>query len=604
MSHDDRAGEPAHGAPARLANHFVWWLSLVMMTIATAPVARAQVGAPLPPIFDPTGRYGEPPPPLRKEFQRPTPPPGPTLPPVPLSPEEPTEKPLGKIRVFVKDVHVVGNTVFSDEELAAVSEPFRNRALTTEDLERLRLSLTLLYVNRGYLTSGAIIPDQDVKDGVITVQIIEGKLSRIDVEGNKWFASSYLRDRVARGVRQPVALGPVQERLQLLQQDQRIERINAELRPGDQQGESVLNLRVTDRNPFHGSIEVNNYQTPLVGEVRGLATLIDDNLTGHGDPVRLTYGQSRGAIPIIDAAYAVPLNRYDTTFSPYYRRNDYKLVESPFDVLSLKTNTEIIGMSLRQPVYRTVNDEVALMLVGEHLFIQSFVFGNVPFSLFPGFQNGIATVSALRFIQEWTHRTLDTVVALRSRFSVGLNVLGATINSDSSTPDGQFFSWLGQGQAIKQFGDNLLNMQLLGRMDLQLTNSPLFPQEQVAVGGRFSVRGYREVTLLRDNVYLASIESRFPLWRWASGEPMVQFAQFVDAGHGWNLGQNRAFATQPNANLPSTLASVGVGLRWNILPKDRANFEVYWGQRLNHVPRISNTIQDHGVHFGVVVNLF
>ena len=575
-----------------------------MMTVLTAPVARAQVGAPLPPIFDPTGRYGEPPPPLRKEFQRPTPPPGQTLPPVPLLPEESTEKPAGKIRVFVKDVHVVGNTVFSDEELTGVTEPFRNRTLTTEDLERLRLSLTLLYVNRGYLTSGAIIPDQDVKDGVITVQIIEGKLSRIDVEGNKWFASSYLRDRVARGVRQPVALAPVQERLQLLQQDQRIERINAELRPGDQQGESVLNLRVTDRNPFHGSVEVNNYQTPLVGEVRGLATIIDDNLTGHGDPVRLTYGQSRGAIPIIDAAYALPLNRYDTTFSPYYRRNDYKLVESPFDVLNLKTNTEVIGMSLRQPVYRTVNDEVALMLVGEHLFIQSFVFGNVPFSLFPGFQNGIATVSALRFIQEWTHRTLDTVVALRSRFSVGLNVLGATINSDSSTPDGQFFSWLGQGQAIKQFGDKLLNMQLLGRMDLQLTNSPLFPQEQVAVGGRFSVRGYREVTLLRDNVYLASIESRFPLWRWASGEPMVQFAQFVDAGHGWNLGQNRAFATQPNANLPSTLASVGVGLRWNILPKDRANFEVYWGQRLNHVPRISNTIQDHGVHFGVVVNLF
>jgi hemolysin activation/secretion protein len=196
------------------------------------------------------------------------------------------------------------------------------------------------------------------------------------------------------------------------------------------------------------------------------------------------------------------------------------------------------------------------------------------------------------------------VVAVRSRFSVGLNVLGATINSDSSTPDGQFFSWLGQGQAIKQFGDNLFGMQLLGRMDLQVTNSPLFPQEQVALGGRYSVRGYREVTLLRDNVYLASVESRFPLLRWSSGEPMVQFAQFVDVGHGWNLGQNRAFATQPIATLPDTLASVGVGLRWNILPKDRANFEVYWGQRLNHVPKISNTIQDHGVHFGVVVNLF
>ncbi|HKN88298.1 MAG TPA: ShlB/FhaC/HecB family hemolysin secretion/activation protein [Nitrospiraceae bacterium] len=582
----------------------MWWLTLVMINLVPIAAARAQVGAPIPPIFDPTGRSGQPPAPLRKEFERPIPPPREVLPPVPLPPSEPGERPSSNVRVFVKDIRVIGNTIFSNEELADVTEPFRNRPLNTEDLERLRLSLTLLYVNRGYLTSGAIIPDQDVKDGIITVQVVEGTLSRIDVEGNKWFASSYLRDRVARGIRTPVMLPPLQERLQLLQQDQRIERINAELRPGDQQGQSVLNLRVTDRNPFHGSVEVNNYQTPLVGEIRGLATVVDDNLTGHGDPLRFTYGQSRGAVPIIDAAYALPLNRYDTTFSPYYRRNDYKLVESPFDVLNLRTHTEVIGMSLRQPVYRTVNDEVAISVIGEHLFIQSFVFGDVPFSLFPGFQNGVATVSALRFAQEWTHRTLDTVVALRSRFSVGLNVLGATINADRSTPDGQFFSWLGQGQAIKQFGDKLLGMQLLGRMDLQLTNSPLFPQEQVAVGGRFSVRGYREVTLLRDNVYLASVESRFPLWRWANGEPMVQFAQFVDVGHGWNLGQNRAFATQPNANLPDTLASVGVGLRWNMLPKDRANFEVYWGQRLNHVPRISNTIQDHGVHFGVVVNLF
>jgi hemolysin activation/secretion protein len=187
---------------------------------------------------------------------------------------------------------------------------------------------------------------------------------------------------------------------------------------------------------------------------------------------------------------------------------------------------------------------------------------------------------------------------------VGLNVLGATINSDSATPDGQFFSWLGQAQAIKQFGEKLFGLQLFGRMDLQVTNSPMLPQEQVAVGGRFSVRGYREVTLLRDNAFLASVESRFPLIRWASGEPMVQFAQFVDVGHGWNLGQNRAFATAPNANLPDTLASVGVGLRWNILPKDRAAFEVYWGQKLNPVPKVGNTIQDHGVHLGIVVNLF
>lgn len=584
--------EDVHVAP----RFFSIGIAMVMVLAGTTSFAQTTI--------DPTGRSGQPPGPLKEEFQRPHPPPSPVLPIVPLPPAPEELRRPGTIQVFVRDVMVTGNTVFSDAEIAEVTAPFKNRTLVTEDLERLRLALTLLYVNKGYLTSGAMIPDQDVAAGVVAVHIIEGKLTNINVEGNRWFSSSYLRDRLERGSQTPVLLEPLQEQLQLLQQDRRIERINAELRPGNAQGESQLNVRVEDRQPFHASLEVNNYQSPLVGEARGIGTLTHDNLTGHGDPISLSYGHSTGAFPIVFGSYELPLNRYGTTFSPYYRRYDFKLIEQPFAPLQLNTNTEIIGMSLRQPIYRSVTDEVAFSIIGEHLFTQSFVFGNLPIDLFPGFQNGAATVSALRFAQEWTHRTLDTVLALRSRFSVGLNVLGATINSNSDTPDGQFFSWLGQAQAIQQFGEKLFGMQLLERMDLQLTNSPLFPLEQVSLGGRYTVRGYREVTILRDNAFIASIESRFPLLRWASGEPMVQFAPFVDVARGWNLGQNRPSPIAPSANFPDTLASIGAGLRWNILPKDRASFEIYWGQQLNHVPRISNTVQDHGVHVGLVVNLF
>jgi hemolysin activation/secretion protein len=567
-----------------------------MSLLATSPA--------LGQVIDPTGRSGQPPGPLKEEFQRPHPPASPVLPIVPLPPEEEAPTKPGGVQVFVRDIMVTGNTVFSDAEINEVTAPYKNRKLATEDLERLRLALTLVYINKGYLTSGAIIPDQDVQAGVVVVHIIEGRLTDINVEGNRWFRSSYIRNRIELGNETPVRLEPLQDQLQILQQDRRIERINAELKPGDEPGQSTLNVRVQDKQPFHASIEVNNYQTPLVGEFRGIGTLTDDNLTGNGDPLSISYGQSSGAFPIVYGSYELPLNRYGTTFSPYYRRYDFKLIEEPFSPLNMKTNTEIIGMALRHPVYKTVTDEVALSIIGEHLFTQTFIFGDIPFDVFPGFQNGVATVSALRFAQDWTHRTVDTVFALRSRFSVGLNVLGATINPDPDTPDGQFFSWLGQQQFIKQFGDKLLGMQLLQRMDLQFTNSPLFPLEQVAVGGRYTVRGYREVTLLRDNVFLFSVEPRFPLWRWASGEPMFQLATFVDVGHGWNLGQNRPSPVTPNPTLPDTLASVGAGLRWNILPKDRASFEVYWGQQLNHVPKAGNTIQDHGVHLGLVVNLF
>ncbi len=146
-------------------------------------------------------------------------------------------------------------------------------------------------------------------------------------------------------------------------------------------------------------------------------------------------------------------------------------------------------------------------------------------------------------------------------------------------------------------------MQLLGQMSLQLANDRLFPLEQMPVGGRFSVRGYRENTLIRDNAFLASVESRFPLMSYATGEPLLQFAQFVDFGRAWN-----AKGGTPE---PDSLASVGLGLRWMILPKDRARFEVYWGAPLNfnqvHRPDSSSpsydNLQDNGVHMQIVIQV-
>ena len=566
-----------------------------MLTMLAGTSAYAQ--QPLPPIFDPTGRSGEPPAPLKKEFKPPTPVPLPTLPLVPIPPEGEEKKPLGQIQVFASSIHVTGSTVFSDAELDEVTAPYRNRILTTEDLERLRLALTLLYVNRGYITSGAIIPDQDVTFGVITVQIIEGTLAKINVEGHDWFRAGYLRDRIERGAQTPLRLEPLQERLQLLQQDPHIGQINAELRPGEKRGDSIMQLRVKETSPWKAWLDFSNYQTPVVGAERGLATIAHQNVTGNGDAFSFTYGKSRGVNPIVDTSYSLPLNRYDTTFIASYRRNDSLVVDKAFRALDLNAESEIIGFTLRQPIYRTLSDELAVAITGEHLsnkVTSIFDTAGLPSLFIPGSSNtGVSTVSALRFIQEYVHRTSTSVIAARSRFSVGLDVLSATNNS-GQLPDGQFFSWLGQVQAVRRF-DDWWGMQLLGQMSLQLANDRLFPLEQIPVGGRFSVRGYRENTLIRDNAFLASVENRYPVLKFASGEDLLQFAQFVDFGHAWN-----AKGVTPD---PQTLAAVGLGLRWNILPRDRARFELYWGLPLNHVPHPPGNLQDHGIHFQFVVQV-
>lgn len=556
----------------------------------------AQVG--LPPVIDPSGRSGLPPPVQQEKPLQPERSPTEILPPVQSFPGEPQEKgPV--LRVFAKKINLVGSTVLSQQEIDQLVAPYENRTVTTEDLEELRRRITLAYIDKGYPNSGAVLPDQVVTDGKITMQVVEGRLSEIHIQGTKWFRPSYLRDRIALSAGPPFNMNPLRDRLQVLLQDDRLERLNAELKPGAVPGEAILDVAVQEANPFRAFVEYNNYINPTVGENQLRGTVAHNNLTGHGDILSLSFGASAqaspykvGVLPSLNAAYAIPLTKYDTTFLAGYRFFNFKVIEDPFRPLDIKSETQIFTLSLRQPVYRTLNDEVAIAIVGEYEQNANLL-GGIPFDFVNGMQNGFGNVAALRFIQEWTHRTTQSVFSVRSRFSTGLDVLGATVNGAPGAADGQFFSWLGQAEWLKRFEST--RIELVNFLNMQLANDHLFPLEQMAVGGRYSVRGYRENTLLRDNGFVYQFETRFPVWSSSEGFPYVQFCPFADVGHSWSAKGTTAS--------PQTLASVGAGLRFNFATI--ANLNVYWGRRLvsNTISNPHDSMQDEGVHIQFVLNL-
>ena len=545
-------------------------------------------------LRDPTGRSGEERKPLPKEIQPLTPP---IQIPVPKPPEEKVE-PFHLPRIFVREIKITGNTVFSDETLKEVTAPYENRELSDTDLESLRLALTIYHINKGYINSGAVIPDQTIMDGVITIHIVEGKLTNIEVEGNKWFRSGYIQNRIRLGAGPPLNIYALQERLQILQQDDRIQKLNAELKPDVRRGDSVLKVQVQDENPFKIFLECDNYQSPSVGSVIGRITLLDQNLTGFGDVLTFTYGQSSGIFPEIDVSYTLPFTAYDTTLILRYRKNDFNVIQEQFKDLKIESKSDIASIAVRHPFYRTLNHEFTLGLMGEYLRNKTFL-DDEPFSFSPGVKDGKSVVSAIRFMQEYLYRDLIQVIAVRSRLSLGINALGATSNPGEEVPDGRFFAWLFQVQWARRF--NFLNLQTIARVDLQIANKSLLPLEQISVGGRYSVRGYRENTLVRDNGFIASVESRIPLVRNHPLADFLEFCQFVDYGNAWNT------------DLPTpkerSLSSVGLGLRWAATFRYpilwRPQFELYWGVPLKHVDTPGKwNLQDSGIHFRFLISAF
>jgi hemolysin activation/secretion protein len=571
-------------------------VSVLCVVAWFAAAAQAQ----LPPL-DPTLRSGDQAPLLREEPRRG---PGDVLPPIVPPPLVEPSEPFARQRVLVKDIRVVGSTVFSAEELARVTAPYINREVSAEDLEALRRALTVLYISRGYVNSGAILPDQRVADGVVTYRIIEGALTGIDVHGNRWFRSGYFRNRLSLAGKPPLDVSALQREIQMLLQDERIQRLSAEVKPGVRPGEALLDLTVEEQFPLKLWLDVNNYQTPSVGAERGIVTLAHQNLTGNGDVLTLRYGKSSGLHPLLDFRYAIPVTPVDTTLSFQYRRNTFAVVEPPFDELEIENESEIFTLGVRQPVYRSPTTEFAVELVGERLSSNSSLFGE-PFTLTPGARNGESIVTALRAALELVHRRQNQVIAARSRFSVGVDALGSTIH-DRGLPDSHFFSWLGQFQWVRRLGvsdiPQIADSLLILRSDVQLADDSLLTLEQIAVGGRYSVRGYRENTIVRDNAIIASVEARIPLVqnvRWAD---YLQVAPFFDYGRAWQ--------SKGRTEEPRSISSVGVGLRWGLTLRSavpvRPSFEVYWGHALENVKTLStkHNLQDDGVHFQFVVGFF
>jgi hemolysin activation/secretion protein len=506
-----------------------------------------------------------------------------------LAQEDLTEHfPVGPI--FIREIRVTGSSIFSQEELERTTASYVNRTVTAEELEELRRELTLIYVNKGYISSGAIIPDQTIIQDSIRIHIVEGSLSEVDVEGCRKFDPQYFEKRLRIATAPPVNINSLQRRLQLFQQDPRIRQINSELKPGNRPGEAMLTVSVKEENPLRFRVAFNNYRPPSIGSEQGLFIMDHQNFLGIGDIFHFAFGLSEDFESEIDLNYTLPINAYDTTASIRFRKADFAVIEEAFEPLDITSKSKILEFTLRHPIYRSPRQEFALAITGGYLQNESFLL-NIPFDFGPGTEDGKAVTTVLRFSQEWTFRTRNQVVAARSRFNVGVDALDATTIENSTIPDSKFVSWRGQFQWARHF--DFLDSQVVFRTDLQLANESLPSLERIAVGGRYSVRGYRENLFLRDEGLIASLESHIPLIRDKNWADVLQLVPFMD--YGW--AENKDLPTAD----PRYITSIGVGLQWEatLLSPYKLNprFEIFWGIPLRDVETSEWNLQDVGIHF-------
>src|SRR5579883_133270 len=257
-----------------LASLLVWLLPVKALSANPAiqlPVTIAQAGTTIAQVPPPNPNQPPPqvpdpsqlaPDPNRDRFTQPTPTPTPTppaqvqpvLPPTPTpSPESPPTTPTPTLAVT--KVEVTGSTIFGPKELNPITQKVEGQTVTLEQLRQVADAITQLYLDRGYITSRAILADQTVTNGVVQIRVVEGSLEKIDVEGTQRLNSSYVRNRIQLGANPPLNRDRLEDQLRLLKADPLFTNVEASLRPGTQLGQSILIVRVTEAKAIDGLVE-------------------------------------------------------------------------------------------------------------------------------------------------------------------------------------------------------------------------------------------------------------------------------------------------------------------------------------------------------------
>ncbi|MDZ8050327.1 MAG: ShlB/FhaC/HecB family hemolysin secretion/activation protein [Aulosira sp. ZfuVER01] len=511
-------------------------------------------------------------------------------------PTQPSPTPsVNPERIYVRKIQVIDSTVFNEQQLNKVVQPFEGRELTLEEIRKAADAVTQLYLNNNYINSRAIPLAQKPgsTDGVVVIRVIEGRVADIEVQGTRRLNPSYVRSRIRLGAGIPLNTIKLEEQLKLLRLDPLFTNVEASLRPTGKVGQSILIVRVEEANSFTSSFSIDNYSPPSIGSERFGIELRHRNLTGNGDELAGSwYRTFTGGSDVFDFSYQIPVNPMNGKIRLRFAPNRNEITQPPFDQLGIKANQDVYDISFRQPLMRSPREEFALSLGFTYQDGQTFLFDQLPtpFGIGPDI-NGVSRTSVFKFSQDYVRRDPQGAWYLQSQFSLGTGLFDATLNQNP-IPDGRFFSWLGLIQRVQQLNeDNLLLIQA----ELQLTPDSLLPSQQFVIGGGQSVRGYRQNARSGDNGFRVAIEDRITVERNEAGLPKIELAPFLDLGAVWNQSDNPN--KQPNQTF---LASAGLGLLWNqALGIDRMTMRLDYGIPFVELSDRGNNAQDDGFYFSI-----
>ena len=477
----------------------------------------------------------------------------------------------------------------SFSEVSRIAQPYMGKAVDFGDLDDICKQVTAYFesVNQPVVT--ALVPEQEIRGGVVQILVVRGKMGQVSVEGNRYFKSDNLKSVVRLKEGDDIDLGTLTDDMNWLNGNP-FRQVEPSLSPGQSSGQTDVVLEVKDRFPIRPYVSYDNFGIQSLGYDRYSAgASMIDIWSGWDQQLNYQYLTSGGFNALISnsGSYSVALPwEHSLTFLASYSKSNpdavgplvqsgyYWQVSGRYNI-PLPTLNVLDGLDYRHQVYAGYDFKAA----NSDLFFNGA-------ALDPVYNGLVGLYNISQFVLGYGLNLTDPLGSTSFETVLYGSPGGMTTDNSNSSfqnidggADAQYiYGKFSLNRVFRLPGDACL--MLSGQ--IQQADSNLMPSESFGIGGYDTVRGYDQRSSNGDNAYLGNIEIRTPpisIWQLAgAGEALDQlvFLGFLD------YGQVLQYSSDTITSVNSHLMSVGPGLRYNIGPYFNVRFD--WGFQLQQAP--------------------
>lgn len=527
----------------------------VLCAALTAPAALAQSVPPvsLPPSLDPNR--------LEQRFDRPVTPQ--SLPEIEMPAPEKAPPPTDaeRVKLTLTELQISGNSVYDADALSPLWRDLLNRPVTLADLYAVRDAITSKYRSDGYVLSQAIVPAQRIRNGVVRLEVVEGYVNAVVIQGDATDRLGLLRrmgDKITQS--RPLRMADM-ERYVLLADDLPGVAVKTVLEASpDTPGASQLTMTL-ERTPVDGSLTLDNRGTRSVGPIQATGTLNVEDQAGLFERTTLQAigTQQWRELRYLDLGQSVPIDAEGTTLS-YGVRRSWSRPGDSVRPLELDSLTSSVRVGLSHPFLRsraeTLRGEVSVTYRNSRTTALSNLLS----------EDRLRIVSADLSYDVSDSWDGTNVVSLQ--LSKGLDILHSTRSGSAGLTRSGGRSDFRKANLTAQRNQKLGDAHILVLAgEAQYSPDELLSSEEFGVGGKAYGRAFDSSEISGDSGFSLRAELQRILEVSSGGPDYAMIYGFGDYGAVWNYESGSRHGRR-------SLASAGVGVRFGLLQHIDASLEL------------------------------